>query len=514
MNGKVFTANHRRSVVKPLVSVGFAVVLLLSLFATGTSWATPDQSQMRGAMRALAQGSSAHLAKPSSGGAAPITFVFQKWVSPDPFYSGVADTYISLYNPDANYGGLGTMRLHPGAGGRERLLVKFDISRIPPSATVGQASLNLFAWYRDRSYRVTASAYQVKAHWDEGDASWNRATAESFWAAVGCQDPLLDYDPGSVAATELNYTNQWYAWDLTEMAQQWVANPVSNEGVLIVADGLSTQYQFRTSEIPAANLRPSLVVTYYLGGPSPTPTRTATQTLTPTASPTGTRTPPESPTPTRSPTATWPPGVTPTATLPPEPVEQVFQQGIYPVETYAGASDTFLSAYRPTTPWGSDDGFRVSGRGNGTERALIRFDVQGYIPTNAQVLSAKLSAFAWSRRTLYGMRVSAYDVMRPWEVAVATWNHASPGGMWGIPGCDEVGADRQGDPAASKFVYFTNQFYEWDVTSLVQRWVTDPPTNMGLLLIGHDVDQELRFRSSEWRVLQQRPKLTVVYMVP
>ena len=551
MKEKFSTVAPRYSVARFIVAVGFGIVLLLSLFSNASSWATPSQSGVRNTIpspsatgpatatqtrtptrtgtltrtptktpTSTKTSSSTPSPTNSSGDELPTTVVFKKWVSPDPYYAGVADTYISLYEPDTNFGGSGTMRLHTSYGGQERILIKFDISRIPSTATVTQATLYLFAWYRNQTYRIIANAYKVKRHWNESDATWNQATSANFWSQPGCKDPVYDYDPTLVATTTLNYTNQYYAWDVTQMAQQWVASPVSNEGVLLVGEGPSAQYQFRSSDIIAPDQRPYLVVTYYLTPPSPTPTRTPTQTLTPsrtptptntltpTASPTGTRTPAESPTPTNSPTAT------PSATPMPTAVFLVFQQGLYPVETYGGVSDTFLSSYRPDMPWGSDDGFRISGRGSGTERALIRFDLQGYVPSNAQVLSARLSLFAWSRRTLYGMVTSAFEVTRVWDVSVATWNRASPDGLWGIPGCDEVSGDRQGDPVSSRFIYFTNQFYEWDVTSVVQRWVADPATNKGLLLIGYDVDQEVRFRSSEWRVPQQRPKLTVAYTLP
>ena len=79
---------------------------------------------------------------------------------------------------------------------------------------------------------------------------------------------------------------------------------------------------------------------------------------------------------------------------------------------------------------------------------------------------------------------------------------------------DQVGFDREGEAAASRFTYFTNYTYEWDVTALVQRWVTNPASNNGVLLVGHPIDQEMRFRSSEWHVLEQRPKLQVVFASP
>jgi len=525
MNGKISTANPRHSMSKSLALAGFAIVLLLSLFASGTSWATPSQNHVGNASLSFNEGSSAPPFVNPASDETPTTIVFRKWDSPNPLYAGVADTYISVYEPNDNYGGSGTMKMHSGMGGRERMLVKFDISCIPSTATVTEATLHLFAWYRNQIYHVTAYAYQVKRHWNENEATWYRASSADFWIMSGCSDPLYDYDSTSVATAPLKYTNQYYAWDVTEMAQQWVASPVSNEGVLLIGEGWSTQYQFRTSDFHLET-RPYLVVTYCMEGPTPTPTPTSTKTLTPTrtstptdtptptTSPTVTETPSESPTPTNTPTATSSPTATPTVTPTPTPVHRVFQQGICPDETYSGVSDTFLTIYRPDEPWGSHDGFRISGRGEGTERALIHFDLEGHIPTSAQVLSAKLSLFAWSRRTLYGMRVSAFDVTRTWDVNVATWNRANSDEIWGIPGCDEVNGDRQGDPAASKFLYFTNQFYEWDVTSLVQRWVGEPPTNKGVLLIGYDVNQEIRFRSSEWRAPQQRPKLTVSYTLP
>jgi len=292
-------------------------------------------------------------------------------------------------------------------------------------------------------------------------------------------------------------------------------NPASNQGLLIVADGSANQYQFRTSEIPGETSRPYLEVRYYAGMPTPsvTPSRTATASATPTTvmSPTVTRTPTRTPTqtPVLSPTQTSTPTITPTRTPSPTPVTQVLQ-----FDSYEGVSDTFLSFYRPETPWNGDDSLRVSGRESGSERALVRFNLEGQIPSNAHVLSAQVSLFAWSRRTLYGIRISAYDVLRSWNVDQATWNVASASLPWGTAGCGNLATDRAAEPVSSRFVYFTNYFYDWDVTSLVQRWIADPASNQGVLFWGHEVDQEIRFHASEWRVVSQRPRLSITYIAP
>ncbi len=515
MSTKSPSVNSRHPTPRFAVSASLAVVLLIGSLAYASSAVLSSPGRAGGASPPMS----------ALGSEQPVTLVFQEGVSPEASYTGVADTYISLYEPTTNYGGVATLKLHTSFDGQERTLIKFDISRIPSSAVVTQATLYLYAWYRNQQFRVPAYAYQVKQRWNEGDVTWEKATSTEFWGEAGCKDLVNDYDPASAVTTTLNYTNQYYGWNVTQMAQQWVANPIANEGVLIFGDLFHTQYQFRSSNIIATNQRPYLVVTYNPTGGSPTATRTRTRTPTPTsttvgapthtptrtASPTVTQTPAQSPTPTLSPTASPTPTRTATPTPTPQPVVQEFQQGLTPSEAYMGASDTFLTSYRPDASWGGDDGLRVSYRPSGAERLVVRFDLQGYIPDNAVVLSAKLGVFAWSRRTLNGMRIAAYEVIRAWDDNSATWNKASADEQWGLPGCDEVGEDREGDPKDSRFVYFTNQFYEWDVTSAVWRWIADPSANQGILLIGNEVDQDVRFRSSQWRVLEQRPKLTVTY---
>jgi hypothetical protein len=300
------------------------------------------------------------------------------------------------------------------------------------------------------------------------------------------------------------------------MVQQWVANPLTNEGVILLGTGQPVEYQFRTSEATGPTQRPLLRVTFTSDVISPTPSLTplVSPTSTSTPTPTDTATPIYSPTITRTPTHTLTPTVTPSLTPTPTPAVRVFQQGVAPDESYDGASDTCISSYWPDWVLHGEESLRISQRSRGAERILVKFDLSQHVPANAQITSAKLSLFAWSRRTLFGMRISAFQVNRDWEATSATWNQASLQQVWGASGCDQVSADRQGESLDSRFVYFINQDYEWDVTASVQAWATNPASNHGILLIADEVDQDLRFRSSQWRVLGQRPKLTVTYTLP
>jgi len=513
MNKNVRQSATRRQ-VRFLASVGLAVALLLGMANVRASWTAPS----------AVQAPQAAFSQDAALAAAPTTMVFQKFVSPDPYYAGVADSYIDLYSPSTNFSGSQTLKVTASGNPRERSFVKFDLSRIPTNATVLQATLELFAWYRSTSDlgSVVIYAYQVKRHWTESSVTWNKATSSTFWGQPGCSDAVLDYNPASAVTTTLKWVGGPYSWEVTNMVQEWVADPVANEGFLMLGSGLGVEYQFRSSEAIGPTQRPLLRVTYTTDATSPTPTTSPTTTLTPaisptptsTSTPTRTSTPIQSPTPTSTPTQTLTPTVTPSRTPTATPAVRTFQQGSAPDELYDGASDTYLSSYWPDWALHGEESLRISQRTRGAERILVRFDLGEYVPANAQVTSARLSLFAWSRRTLLGMRISAFQLNRAWDPTLATWNHASLYQLWGASGCEEVSADRQGDSLDSRFVYFINQDYEWDVTSTVQRWAADLNSNHGIVLIADEVDQDLRFRSSQWRVLGQRPKLTVTYTLP
>ncbi|HNT06410.1 MAG TPA: hypothetical protein PKJ21_09575, partial [Anaerolineae bacterium] len=87
------TTNHRVALWRRVAILGLALLLLLSLIASATGQAG------------------------AAAAAAPTTLVFQDNVSPDAAYQGVADTYLSLYEPNTAYGTAATMRINPNVGG-------------------------------------------------------------------------------------------------------------------------------------------------------------------------------------------------------------------------------------------------------------------------------------------------------------------------------------------------------------------------------------------------------------
>lgn len=242
-------------------------------------------------------------------------------------------------------------------------------------------------------------------------------------------------------------------------------------------------------------------------GPSPT---LPPQTPTP-LPPTATHTPTATPTPTLSPT----PSDTPTPASP-TPVlaerrDLVLGQGL---QGYAGVADTYLNVNVPLSNYASHQTLAVGCEGSRSRsRALLRFDLGFLPPEQTHVIGARLLLLPVARVAGGEMEVQAYRLLRPWEVAEATWYQAASGVAWGVPGADSA-ADREARPAARATVGEVQRWVTLDVTSLVREWVRDPAGNHGLLLVCSASQwAEYLFGSSERYAQMERPQLQVAYGV-
>jgi peptidoglycan/xylan/chitin deacetylase (PgdA/CDA1 family) len=229
-------------------------------------------------------------------------------------YSGTDDTFIEAVNANANYGSANSLTLSTRGYEQNRSLVRFDIQGIPANAQIVKATLDLYTTYRG-SGTICFAAYNLKRSWSENAATWNVATTDVAWGQPGANDTTTDradtYLPGF--RIPLMPDSTWRTLNLTDIVKQWISNPTSNNGIILLASGpTGTQYGLASSEYGDILLRPRLTITYTLpyGTPTPTPTRTATPLPTATRTgtpPTATRTPAlatATPTPTASVTTT------------------------------------------------------------------------------------------------------------------------------------------------------------------------------------------------------------------
>lgn len=249
------------------------------------------------------------------------------------------------------------------------------------------------------------------------------------------------------------------------------------------------------------------------------------------ATPTPTYTP--SPTPTNTPTGTPAPTLTPSPTRPlqrwylpmilrsqsgaaPLPVTFVLQDGL---NAYSGTTDTTLSSWEPTIPFGSDKNLRLTYARNlqfkAAKEPVLRFDLS-LLPTNANVENATLRLYK-DAATLYDVRASVAGLLRRWDEGSATWEVAETGQPWLAPGASALGEDRTTWASEAQLVLQGSGWYEFDVTALVRGWSATPASNYGMVVLASpgesEASVEVKFVSREGPA-DYRPQLVISFTLP
>jgi PKD repeat protein len=207
-------------------------------------------------------------------------------------YNGSEDNLMMDIRANENYGA--GVDLQIGRHGTEptplittisRGLVRFDVSAIPPGATIVSAKLKLFSYQRDSSTPVDIGAFRVTKHWIEGTrSSFQQQTGSSCWIAARLNqlawsqagagaasnsaqndDPNFDRYATGEDTTTVTAINAWYEWDVRNAVIKWRNGEWNNDGLVLIALNESVQNNrwFHASEATANELqRPTLTVTY------------------------------------------------------------------------------------------------------------------------------------------------------------------------------------------------------------------------------------------------------------
>ncbi len=205
-------------------------------------------------------------------------------------YFGAQDNAIINNRPNDNYGN-GTqlgVGLHGGGGALvndvQRALIRFDLSDIPDTVAIDEATLTLYHFEASSADPVDVAAYRVTKTWLEGSqtvpapqpsaSSWNDARRQELaWSTPGVEaasdlavnnDPVFDRFETPEDVVTLDGVNQTYAWDLTNAVVHWVDGTWQNDGVLLQSldEGPNTRRRLRSSESADASRRPALTVTF------------------------------------------------------------------------------------------------------------------------------------------------------------------------------------------------------------------------------------------------------------
>jgi len=412
----------------------------------------------------------------------PITDTFQQ---KDGLYVGCEDSYFSAWDsPPTNYGAQGAMSIR--TAGVKRPVLHFDLPDSMSGATVLHATLSLYtSHYKSHAQDMSVGVYGLKKRFAEMETTWDNATESAPWSLGGADSVGDDRDDVAQDTILVADINSWNDWDVTALVQAWLNGSRANDGMLLIADGNTVEMSFWSSEYSLPDLRPKLTIQYAYGGQPPEP----------------------SPTSEYSPT----PGPSPTSTTTPTPVlggtTVTYQQNQL---GYQGVDDTYLSSWQPETNYGNSVSLLI--RQGDVRSAVILFDGLN-LPANAVIHEAKLQLYAADRSNSGNLTIDAYAVTKRWIETQTTWNLARVGIPWGLPGCNLVGSDR-GDVVLDSTVANTvDEWFEWDITPIVQDWVSGQSPNRGVILKGTGMTSvEYLFASSEyWWAQGLTPRLVVRY---
>ena len=189
-----------------------------------------------------------------------------------------------------------------------------------------------------------------------------------------------------------------------------------------------------------------------------------------------------------------------------------FQRGAS-FSTGGDVLDTYVDQAHPGVKYGEEDVAYAENPAmpmGDVRESLLYFDVSA-LPTTANVVRAVVTltfedtdGWMWFLPTpgpAASSTAGAIHALQAPFTESSTWNSLGGGAPLGA----QVGTTTQPVGGPISLVDGTRSY---DITSLVQSWVNNPTTNFGIAILSGDDD--LRWRTSDWHYVAERPLLTVI----
>jgi hypothetical protein len=374
----------------------------------------------------------------------------------------------------------------PAGHAATRGFLKWDLSSLPADARVLNASLRLY--YVDPEGEGGDNTYMVSVakvagvNVDIGQATGNSPDNIVAWTG-GADGGAKNLAPVETAVA-VGKNRGWVVWNVTNMVQEWVEAPWTNQGMAIDPDPAASEgsnRHFASREHPDPKLHPELVITYR-------------------------RYPHDS---TQQELSSLP------APLP------LAEQG-NPADTFTVEigkyEDTFvnLGVYSDVNYF-DDPLIRTYTwkENNVANRGFIRWELSG-LPTDITVKNATLWLYYVAEENgggdnTYTVNVSSVTGVSP-DLEFATWNRYDGISAW--PGGQNGGAEAVSPAAASSTIGKTQRWVSWDVTGMVAEWVAGPGMDFVMVIdadTSASADSNRFFASGEYPDPGLRPQLLITY---
>jgi hypothetical protein len=172
-------------------------------------------------------------------------------------FGTAADTTLWESDKNTSFGADNVSLVDGGSDPDAVILMRFDLSTIPKTATVTAAELHVWTTQEPGD---GAKLYRVLQSWSEADATWIDRIGSTNWNGAGASPPSRGVvEIGTVAgnATETEYTSAI----LINPVQLWVTTPAMNFGLVFVTTS-DNGTGYVTKENANTAQRPYLRVTY------------------------------------------------------------------------------------------------------------------------------------------------------------------------------------------------------------------------------------------------------------